>query len=841
MLGGALWAGPAHAQDCNDLYNPNQILTFNITMDPLDWDAVRTSCAGGVCPPPPHTYFQANLQCGTIGPILIGIRRKSDLAEPSEADPQKVSLKLDINEFVPGQTFAGKTKLSLENSSEGATVSEGLSWQIYEAAGGFVAGRSAWVLVYVNGAYKGIYSNVEQVDKAFLTDHGLDNGGWLFKGLLAGAEEDQRTRENPPEPNVFAFNWYPFDHPDPLIYPEIPAPGDWRDQALVRVNMPNLISLAAAENFIANDDGAVQKMNNYWYYDWSILPGDDPAGQQPRLYFAWDLDTVMKSQSVGTDILDSGPGHLQQGLVEELDEAGVPFPAPTFQADYFTTYKSMLNGPLAVSQTVAMVNTYEPLLTPHIDADPYQQLGGTTAEEFQRLREFMQDRTNSLVSQLSALGEGYPLATSVLGSGSVVRNPDKPTIYEANEVVELTAVADPGWHFITWTNGVRSVENPLLVTMDQAKSVTAMFAQTGETFVLYDFTTNGGVDRFAYGTYTDSWSTDLEGIRRQCPEVCTEVTTITADAYNRLALSDALGGDADPNRYINPDEAAGDESTLIVEFNIAEDPAEVLQIDVRWEGYGDNTHHMEFYIWNYLQGNWGNGAGLFGENNFMADGSGDADFVLTGSVTTSVSDYISPTGQITLLVYDDTNSEDTFHDYMRLVVTVPAGECQVDGDCIDNNPCTDDTCVAGSCVFTPNDANPCDDGLFCTVTDSCSGGVCTGTGDPCPGQICDEATDTCVDCLTGGDCDDGVGCTDDVCVAGSCVYTPNNANCDDGLFCNGPETCDAVLDCQASTPVNCDDGVGCTDDSCNETTDTCDNVPNNANCDDGQFCNGAET
>ncbi|MDH3254980.1 MAG: hypothetical protein OEM62_08325, partial [Acidobacteriota bacterium] len=39
----------------------------------------------------------------------------------------------------------------------------------------------------------------------------------------------------------------------------------------------------------------------------------------------------------------------------------------------------------------------------------------------------------------------------------------------------------------------------------------------------------------------------------------------------------------------------------------------------------------------------------------------------------------------------------------------------------------------------------------------------------------------------------------------------------------------------------CDDGVGCTDDSCNETTDSCDNVANNANCaDDGLFCNGSE-
>ena len=49
------------------------------------------------------------------------------------------------------------------------------------------------------------------------------------------------------------------------------------------------------------------------------------------------------------------------------------------------------------------------------------------------------------------------------------------------------------------------------------------------------------------------------------------------------------------------------------------------------------------------------------------------------------------------------------------------------------------------------------------------------------------------------------------------------------------------MDCQAGTAANCNAGVGCTEGSCNEGTDSCDNIANNANCDDGLFCNGAET
>ena len=68
----------------------------------------------------------------------------------------------------------------------------------------------------------------------------------------------------------------------------------------------------------------------------------------------------------------------------------------------------------------------------------------------------------------------------------------------------------------------------------------------------------------------------------------------------------------------------------------------------------------------------------------------------------------------------------------------------------------------------------------------------------------------------------------------------NNAQCDDGLFCNGAEICN-MGNCQAGTAPNCNDGVACTTDSCNEGTDSCNNTANNAACSDGLFCNGSET
>ncbi|MCH7781208.1 MAG: lamin tail domain-containing protein, partial [Acidobacteria bacterium] len=169
----------------------------------------------------------------------------------------------------------------------------------------------------------------------------------------------------------------------------------------------------------------------------------------------------------------------------------------------------------------------------------------------------------------------------------------------------------------------------------------------------------------------------------------------------------------------------------------------------------------------------------------------------------------------------------------------------------------------------------CDDTLFCNGLETCVGLVCVpGTpvaiddGVSCTDDACDEATDsvlhvandavcddavfcngaeTCdavLDCQVGTPpvVDDGVGCTDDSCdeVNDVIVHAVNNANCDDALFCNGAESCDALLDCQVGTPPVISDGVACTVDSCDEASDNVIHIPSNALCDNGQFCDGAE-
>jgi len=94
-------------------------------------------------------------------------------------------------------------------------------------------------------------------------------------------------------------------------------------------------------------------------------------------------------------------------------------------------------------------------------------------------------------------------------------------------------------------------------------------------------------------------------------------------------------------------------------------------------------------------------------------------------------------------------------------------------------------------------------------------------------------------CNVDADCDDGEACTDDVCDDNVCSYVPNSAPCDDGVYCNGADTCgDGTCTVHDGNP--CSDGVGCTVDACDEDTSDCSFTPDDAACDDDAYCNGTE-
>lgn len=144
----------------------------------------------------------------------------------------------------------------------------------------------------------------------------------------------------------------------------------------------------------------------------------------------------------------------------------------------------------------------------------------------------------------------------------------------------------------------------------------------------------------------------------------------------------------------------------------------------------------------------------------------------------------------------------------------------------------------------------CNDDLFCTGVEHCSGGVCGSDGDPCPGEDCDEESDTCVPriCNDNGVCDGEEDCVN---CPGDCV-TGSGSMCGNGVCETGAgESClTCSQDChgmQNGKPGNryCCGGEGynpvtCDDSRCTADGRACTDAPGVPSCCGDGVCEGVE-
>ena len=71
-----------------------------------------------------------------------------------------------------------------------------------------------------------------------------------------------------------------------------------------------------------------------------------------------------------------------------------------------------------------------------------------------------------------------------------------------------------------------------------------------------------------------------------------------------------------------------------MEIDVAEDPANIVDIEVLWEGYAAGCNQMELYVWDHVSSQWCDGAGNCGANAFMDNLAVNRDDVMRGHIRT---------------------------------------------------------------------------------------------------------------------------------------------------------------------------------------------------------------
>lgn len=242
----------------------------------------------------------------------------------------------------------------------------------------------------------------------------------------------------------------------------------------------------------------------------------------------------------------------------------------------------------------------------------------------------------------------------------------------------LTSMSDTGSYTWTLENKIPRAESATIKIVARSASgvkqevISQPFTISPGLVTNYDFSIGAGVNKFAYGSQTSSWS----NVNGNLAPVASQLTTTN---YAQIASSNASGGnDGDTNRYIAPipSPISTAESTHLFTFQLAASVDRMAQLDVLWEGYADFASQVELYVWDRVALNWGDGRGLSGVNRYIDSWAGNLDGLLTGSIRSDFSRYVDETGVIRFLVYTDRpgavgspgQGVETFHDYMRVTV-----------------------------------------------------------------------------------------------------------------------------------------------------------------------------
>lgn len=239
-------------------------------------------------------YVKADVELDGEKLHEIGLRLKGNGTYMLSSASRKRPFKIDFNRYVDGQKFHGMQQLNLHNNVMDPThVRQALSYPVFQAAG-VAAPRTAFaeVSLTIDGECDreplGLYTLVEEIDKAFLRRHFQTD-----KGLLLKPEGTQGLEYKGED--WAAYSWFePKSKPKKgeaqrlidltrLIHKSDDA--QFRKEIGALLDTDQFASFLAANTLLANMDSFLTQVHNYYVYL--------PPKSNKFVFLPWDMDLSM--------------------------------------------------------------------------------------------------------------------------------------------------------------------------------------------------------------------------------------------------------------------------------------------------------------------------------------------------------------------------------------------------------------------------------------------------------------------------------------------------------------------------------------------------------------------
>lgn len=373
-----LFAGCLHAQTTK-LYDGTTVHSIYITL-PADSLKVMIDQLVNTRYMPARFVYVYGTQRDTVQNVGIRLRGNTSLSA------QKKSFKISFNEFVDDRKYQGVKKLNLRGShNDPSMMREKLWFDIAERAGELPR-RSSFVRLYINQEYRGLYTNLEEVDKEWLGDHFVDNDGNLYKctypanlEYLGTNQQSYKNILNNPTTRAYDLttNETADDYSDLVNMLQIlnePYSTTWPQKIEKVLDVESVIRGFAIDVATGHWDDYFYNMNNYYLYRDSTT--------RRFSYFAFDTDNTMGIDWLNRDwatrdaldwLRSSQPRPLGSKIMEHYP----------YLLRYITVLDSMTRYVTHPDTMARYIDYYQAQITPAASSDQYRTLDyGYTMSDF---------------------------------------------------------------------------------------------------------------------------------------------------------------------------------------------------------------------------------------------------------------------------------------------------------------------------------------------------------------------------------------------------------------------------------------------------------------------------
>lgn len=301
----------------------------------------------------------------------VGFRLRGNTSR----EAAKKSFKVSLNSF-QNITWNGLEKLNLNaNSNDPSLMRAKLNWDMIREAG-LPGSRTAYVNLYINGEYRGVYVNTEHIDENFAATYFDQSGdGNLFKCLYPADLDYLGSNPDLYKVEVFGrriyelkINEYADNYTDIAAF--INALNNSPSNQFIcnlrkEFNVDDYLKYAALEVLQGHWDGYIFNNNNFYLYHDQLT--------NKMQWIPYDLDNTLGidwfgENWAGRNIYNWDQSGQARPLYEELMDVDI------FRNQYSAYIDQYINSFFTSEWIEEKVTQYQTLLAPLLENDIYYTL-----------------------------------------------------------------------------------------------------------------------------------------------------------------------------------------------------------------------------------------------------------------------------------------------------------------------------------------------------------------------------------------------------------------------------------------------------------------------------------